>query len=123
MMGGKEPLLTADIREHAGDIDFRNARASYPESVRQIVNRDFVTTNYRQAVDEAAKKFAWPEPASCALSQDAEPNYLLGKKAAPGSGFFYCSGRGAAYFDCHQRQSRRFPFEYCDVAGTRRQRR
>jgi len=89
-----EPLLTAAVREHAGDIDYRNARARYPESMRQIVNRDFATTNYRQAVDEAGKKIAWPEPVSCALTQGAEPNYRFSQKKPPrGDGFFYCSGR------------------------------
>jgi Fe-Mn family superoxide dismutase len=56
MTRGMKPLLTADVWEHAYYIDYRNARAKYVESMWEIVNWDFVATNYQQAVGEAGGK-------------------------------------------------------------------
>jgi len=42
--GGKTPLLTCDVWEHAYYIDYRNARATYVEKFWDIVNWDFVAS-------------------------------------------------------------------------------
>lgn len=40
------PLLTCDVWEHAYYIDYRNARAKYVEAFWQLINWDFVNTNW-----------------------------------------------------------------------------
>jgi len=42
----KKPLLTIDIWEHAYYLDYQNRRPEYMANIRDIVNRDFVSTNY-----------------------------------------------------------------------------
>lgn len=42
----KKPLLTCDVWEHAYYIDYRNARASYVEKFWNLVNWDFVASNF-----------------------------------------------------------------------------
>ena len=41
-----KPLLTCDVWEHAYYIDYRNARAKYVESFWNLVNWDFVNSQY-----------------------------------------------------------------------------
>ncbi len=43
---GKTPLLTCDVWEHAYYIDYRNMRPKYVESFWNLVNWDFVNSNY-----------------------------------------------------------------------------
>lgn len=43
---GARPLLTCDVWEHAYYIDYRNARAGYVEKFWNLVNWDFVSTNF-----------------------------------------------------------------------------
>lgn len=49
MTENKKPLLTCDVWEHAYYIDYRNARASYVEKYWELVNWDFVESNYCEA--------------------------------------------------------------------------
>ena len=41
------PLLTCDVWEHAYYIDYRNLRPKYVECFWNLVNWDFVSTNFR----------------------------------------------------------------------------
>ncbi len=43
---GKTALLTCDVWEHAYYIDYRNARPKYVEAFWNLVNWDFVSSNY-----------------------------------------------------------------------------
>ena len=45
LRGGRRPLLTCDVWEHAYYIDYRNARAKYVEAFWSLVNWDFVGKN------------------------------------------------------------------------------
>jgi Fe-Mn family superoxide dismutase len=47
LTGDAEPLLTCDVWEHAYYIDYRNARAEYVEKYWNIVNWDFVASNFK----------------------------------------------------------------------------
>ncbi len=46
MADGDTPLLTCDVWEHAYYIDYRNARPKYVESFWNLVNWDFVASNF-----------------------------------------------------------------------------
>jgi Fe-Mn family superoxide dismutase len=46
MTEGKTALLTCDVWEHAYYIDYRNARPKYVEAFWNLVNWDFVASNY-----------------------------------------------------------------------------
>ena len=43
---GKKPLLTCDVWEHAYYIDYRNGRAVYVEKIWDLINWDFVASNF-----------------------------------------------------------------------------
>ncbi len=43
---GKTPLMTCDVWEHAYYIDYRNARPKYIESFWNLVNWEFIGSNY-----------------------------------------------------------------------------
>lgn len=47
MTKGLKALLTCDVWEHAYYIDYRNARPKYVEEFWNIVNWDFVATNFK----------------------------------------------------------------------------
>jgi Fe-Mn family superoxide dismutase len=43
---GKKPLLTIDVWEHAYYVDYRNARPKYLQEIWNIINWEFVASNY-----------------------------------------------------------------------------
>lgn len=47
MTKGQKALLTCDVWEHAYYVDYRNARPKYVEEFWNIVNWDFVATNFK----------------------------------------------------------------------------
>ena len=46
LTSGKTPLMTCDVWEHAYYVDYRNARPKYVEAFWNLVNWDFVSSNY-----------------------------------------------------------------------------
>ena len=46
MTSGKTALLTCDVWEHAYYVDYRNARPKYVEAFWNLVNWDFVASQY-----------------------------------------------------------------------------
>ena len=46
MTNGQTALMTCDVWEHAYYVDYRNARPKYVESFWNLVNWNFVTTNF-----------------------------------------------------------------------------
>ncbi len=46
------PLFTCDVWEHAYYIDYRNARPQYLSNFWNILNWEFVETNYRHGLDQ-----------------------------------------------------------------------
>ena len=46
LRGGATPLLTCDVWEHAYYIDYRNARAKYLEAFWNLINWEFVASNF-----------------------------------------------------------------------------
>jgi len=46
LTSGKTPLMTCDVWEHAYYVDYRNARPKYVEAFWNLVNWEFVSSNY-----------------------------------------------------------------------------
>ncbi len=46
LTGSDKPLLTCDVWEHAYYIDYRNARAKFVDAFWNVINWDFVSSNY-----------------------------------------------------------------------------
>jgi Fe-Mn family superoxide dismutase len=49
---GEVALMTSDVWEHAYYIDYRNERAKYLKSFWNVVNWDFVNSNYQLCLDD-----------------------------------------------------------------------
>jgi superoxide dismutase, Fe-Mn family len=48
MTNGDKPLLTVDVWEHAYYIDYRNERGKYVDNIWQIINWDFVESQFEK---------------------------------------------------------------------------
>jgi Fe-Mn family superoxide dismutase len=46
MTNGQTPLMTCDVWEHAYYVDYRNARPKYLEAYWNLVNWDFISSNF-----------------------------------------------------------------------------
>lgn len=50
LLAGKRPLLGIDVWEHAYYLKYQNRRADYLKAILQVINCDFVSQRYQEAV-------------------------------------------------------------------------